>query len=43
MTMIHRGLPTELRDEYGAGMPDAFARLEQAIEKSPRLRQGDPN
>jgi uncharacterized protein YndB with AHSA1/START domain len=36
MTMIHRGLPTaELRDEHGAGVPPAFARLEQAIEKSP--------
>jgi uncharacterized protein YndB with AHSA1/START domain len=32
MTMIHRGLPTpELRDEHQAGVPDAFARLEQAI------------
>jgi uncharacterized protein YndB with AHSA1/START domain len=37
MTMIHRGLPTaELRDEHQAGVPNAFARLEQAIEKSPR-------
>jgi uncharacterized protein YndB with AHSA1/START domain len=37
MTMIHRGLPTaELRDEHQAGVPDAFARLEQAIEKSAR-------
>jgi uncharacterized protein YndB with AHSA1/START domain len=35
MTMIHRGLPTaELRDEHRAGVPPAFARLEQAIEKS---------
>jgi uncharacterized protein YndB with AHSA1/START domain len=35
MTMIHRGLPTaELRDEHGAGVPDAFARLERAIEES---------
>jgi uncharacterized protein YndB with AHSA1/START domain len=32
MTMIHRGLPTpELRDEHQAGVPHAFARLEQAI------------
>ena len=37
MTMIHRGLPTaELRDEHRAGVPDAFTRLEQAIEKSRR-------
>jgi len=37
MTMIHRGLPTaELRDEHHAGVPNAFSRLEQAIEKSPR-------
>jgi uncharacterized protein YndB with AHSA1/START domain len=37
MTMIHRGLPTaELRDEHQAGVPNAFARLEQAIGKSPR-------
>jgi len=36
MTMIHRGLPTaELRDEHQAGVPDAFVRLEQAIEESP--------
>jgi len=36
MTMIHRGLPTaELRDEHQAGVPNAFRRLEQAIEKSP--------
>jgi hypothetical protein len=35
--MIQRGLPTaELRDEHRAGVPDAFARLEQAIEESPR-------
>jgi uncharacterized protein YndB with AHSA1/START domain len=37
MTMIHRGLPTaELRDEHRAGVPPALARLEHAIEKSPR-------
>ena len=37
MTMIQRGLPTaKLRDEHRAGVPPAFARLEQAIEKSPR-------
>jgi uncharacterized protein YndB with AHSA1/START domain len=36
MTMIHRGLPTaELRDEHQAGVPDAFTRLEQAIETLP--------
>jgi hypothetical protein len=35
MTMIHRGLPTaELREEHGAGVPNAFARLERAIERS---------
>jgi uncharacterized protein YndB with AHSA1/START domain len=39
MTMIQRGLPTaELRDEHRAGVPPAFARLEQAIEES-RLTQ----
>jgi uncharacterized protein YndB with AHSA1/START domain len=44
MTMIQRGLPTaELRDEHRAGVPDAFARLEQAIEESSRLTQGDPS
>jgi uncharacterized protein YndB with AHSA1/START domain len=43
LTMIHRGLPTaELRDEHRAGVPDAFARLEQAIEESPG-RVGRPN
>jgi hypothetical protein len=37
MTMIQRGLPTaELRDEHRAGVPNAFARLEHAIEKSLR-------
>jgi uncharacterized protein YndB with AHSA1/START domain len=37
MTMIHRGLPTaELRDEHRAGVPDAFTRLEQAIQESRR-------
>ena len=37
MSMIHPGLPTaELRDEHRAGVPPAFARLEQAIEESPR-------
>jgi uncharacterized protein YndB with AHSA1/START domain len=36
MTMNHRGLPTaELRDEHRAGVPSAFARLEQAIDRSP--------
>lgn len=44
MTMVHRGLPTaELRDEHGAGVPGAFTRLEQVIEESPPLRQGDPS
>jgi uncharacterized protein YndB with AHSA1/START domain len=34
MTMIQRGLPTaELRREHLAGLPNAFARLERAIEK----------
>jgi hypothetical protein len=33
MTMIQRGLPTaELREEHRAGLPNAFARLERAIE-----------
>ena len=33
MTMFHRGLPSaELREEHRAGVPDAFARLEQAIK-----------
>jgi uncharacterized protein YndB with AHSA1/START domain len=37
MTMIHHGLPTaELRDEHGAGVPDAFTRLEHAIHRSRR-------
>jgi uncharacterized protein YndB with AHSA1/START domain len=37
MTMIQRGLPTaELRDEHRAGVPPAFARLEEAIKQSPR-------
>jgi uncharacterized protein YndB with AHSA1/START domain len=37
MTMIQRGLPTaELRDEHLAGVPDAFARLEQAIAEAPQ-------
>jgi uncharacterized protein YndB with AHSA1/START domain len=34
MTMTQRGLPTaELRKEHRAGVPNAFARLEQAIKK----------
>ena len=37
MTMIQRGLPTaELRREHLAGVPNAFARLERAIEKRTR-------
>ena len=37
MTMIHRGLPTAaLRDEHQAGVPDAFTRLEQAIQEARR-------
>jgi uncharacterized protein YndB with AHSA1/START domain len=33
MTMVQRGFPSgELRDEHRAGLPNAFARLEQAIE-----------
>jgi Activator of Hsp90 ATPase homolog 1-like protein len=44
MTMIQRSLPTvELRDEHRAGVPDAFARLEQAREESSRLTQGHPS
>jgi hypothetical protein len=34
MTMVQSGLPSaELRDEHGAGSPNAFARLEQATEE----------
>jgi hypothetical protein len=34
MTMIQRGLPTpELREEHRVGVPQAFARLEQAIKE----------
>jgi uncharacterized protein YndB with AHSA1/START domain len=33
----------EARDEHRAGVPGAFARLEQAIEESSRLTQGDPS
>jgi uncharacterized protein YndB with AHSA1/START domain len=34
MTMVQRGLPTaELRREHLAGVPNAFARLERAIDK----------
>ena len=43
MAMVQRGLPIdELRDEHRAGLPNAFARLEQAIEErvSP-LKQAD--
>jgi Activator of Hsp90 ATPase homolog 1-like protein len=37
MTMIQSGLPTaELRDEHRAGVPDAFTRLEEAIQESRR-------
>jgi uncharacterized protein YndB with AHSA1/START domain len=34
MTMIQRGLPTaEVREEHRVGLPNAFARLEEVIEK----------
>jgi Activator of Hsp90 ATPase homolog 1-like protein len=34
MTMVQRGFPSaELRDEHRAGLPNAFARLHQAVEK----------
>jgi hypothetical protein len=34
MTMVQRGFPSaELRDEHRAGLPNAFARLEQATEE----------
>jgi hypothetical protein len=34
MTMIQRGLPTaELREEHRVGLPNAFARLEQAMKQ----------
>jgi len=37
MTMIHRGLPTaELREEHLTGAAGGFARVQQAIEGSPR-------
>jgi uncharacterized protein YndB with AHSA1/START domain len=36
MTMIHRGVPAELRDEHRAGMPDAFTRFEQAMRRRNR-------
>ena len=37
MTMIQSGLPTaELRDEHRAGVPDAFPRLERAIQEPRR-------
>jgi uncharacterized protein YndB with AHSA1/START domain len=44
MTMIQRGVPTELRDEHRNGVPPAFRRLERVIEKgvSPQT-QGDPS
>ena len=44
MTMIQRGVPTELRDEHRDGVPPAFGRLERAIEKgvSPQT-PGDPS
>jgi uncharacterized protein YndB with AHSA1/START domain len=33
LTMVQRGFPSaELRDEHRAGLPNAFARLERAIE-----------
>jgi uncharacterized protein YndB with AHSA1/START domain len=34
MTMIQRGLPTaDLREEHSRGVPNAFARLQRAIER----------
>src|SRR5215218_1207245 len=41
MTMVQRGFPSaELRDEHRAGLTNAFARLEQAIEeRASPLRQ----
>jgi uncharacterized protein YndB with AHSA1/START domain len=44
MTMIQRGVPTELRDEHRDGVPGAFRRLERVIEKgvSPQP-PGDPS
>lgn len=32
MTMVQTGLPTELRDEHGRGLPEAFARLACIVE-----------
>jgi dihydrofolate reductase/uncharacterized protein YndB with AHSA1/START domain len=41
MTMIQRGLPTaELREEHRAGLPNAFARLERAIETESPVEAG---
>jgi uncharacterized protein YndB with AHSA1/START domain len=34
MTMIQRGVPTELRDEHRDGVPPAVARLERVIEQA---------
>jgi uncharacterized protein YndB with AHSA1/START domain len=44
MTMVQRGVPTELRDEHRDGVPGAFTRLEQVIEKGvSEQTQGDPS
>jgi uncharacterized protein YndB with AHSA1/START domain len=44
MTMVQRGVPTELRDEHRDGVPRAFRRLERVIEKGvSQQTQGDPN
>jgi uncharacterized protein YndB with AHSA1/START domain len=44
MTMIQRGVPTELRDEHRDGVPGALGRLERVIESgvTPQT-QGDPS
>jgi uncharacterized protein YndB with AHSA1/START domain len=39
MRLFHRGFPTtELRDEHGRGLPEAFAQLEKLVTR--RLQQG---
>jgi uncharacterized protein YndB with AHSA1/START domain len=40
MTMIQRGVPTELRDEHRDGVPGAFRRLERVIEQTKSTNQG---
>jgi hypothetical protein len=39
MTMIQRGVPTELVDEHRDGVPPAFGRLERAIGQEHERRR----